>query len=370
MTLVLNNEEIGELLSMPECMARLEEAYRDLAEGRAVTRPRSDLYGPEDDPNQHYVFKTMDGLSPRHGVAVTRLNSDVIRWHAGPAGIRKDKRPLAGDGRWVGIVILFSMQNAEPLAIMPDGVIQRMRVGAANGLAARYLAPPDANVYALLGSGWQAGSQAMAMLAARPIRELRVYSPTRANRERFAAEMTDLLGIEVRAVDDPRTAVRGADIVGMATDSITPVVQVGWLEPHAHVSCIKELELGDGVLERSALVVVHTRQSRPANYLVGHGQQPIFAHDPHEALGGALQETRKSHPTPTSRVDLEQQPDLGELVTGRVPLPPPGAMTCFVNTVGIGLQFAAIGSLAYERARERGVGHEIPTEWFLETVHP
>jgi ornithine cyclodeaminase/alanine dehydrogenase-like protein (mu-crystallin family) len=370
MTLVLSNEEIGELLTMPDCLSRLEEAYRDLADGRAVTRPRSDLYGPEDDPNQHYVFKTMDGLSPRHGVAAARLNSDVIRWHAGSAGIRKDKRPVAGAGRWVGIVILFSMQNAEPLAIMPDGVIQRMRVGATNGLAARYLAPPDASVYGLLGSGWQAGSQAMAMVAVRPIREMRVYSPTRANRERFAAEMTDLLGIEVRPVDDPRAAVQEADIVGMATDSITPVAQADWVAPHAHVSCIKELELGEGILERAARVVVHTRQGRPANYLVGHGQEPIFAHDPHQALGGTLQDARRSHPTPTSPVDLERQPDLAELVTGQVPRPASGALTCFVNTMGVGLQFAVIGSLAYERARERGVGREVPTEWLLESVHP
>ena len=80
--------------------------------------------------------------------------------------------------------------------------------------------------------------------------------------------------------------------------------------------------------------------------MVGHGQEPIFAHDPHEALGGALQETRRTRSL--GQVDLERQPDLGELVTGQVTPPPPGSMTCFVNTMGMGLQFAAIGSLAEE----------------------
>jgi alanine dehydrogenase len=367
MTLVLSNEEIAGLLAMPECLERLEETYRDLGERRAGNRPRSDLSGPGDTPNQRYIFKTMDGLVPRYGVAALRLNSDVIRWQEGPAGIRKDKQPVAPGGKWVGLILLFSTATGEPLAIMPDGVIQRMRVGGTNGLAARYLAP-ESKVYALLGAGWQAGAQAMAMAAVHPLREIRIYSPTRANRERLAAELTEQLHVEVRPVDDPRAAVRGADVVGMATNSVTPVAQVDWLEPHAHVTCVKELELDPTMLARSALVVVNARQGRPANYLIEQGEEPILEHDPKELLGGALHETRGARPADS--IDLSRQPDLGELVTGRVPLPPPGQMTCFVNTIGLGVQFAALGSLAYDRARECGIGHEIPTDWFLETVHP
>jgi alanine dehydrogenase len=368
MTLILSNDEVAELLTMPECLERLEETYRELGEQRAVNRPRSDLIGPSDDPNLRYIFKTMDGLLPRFSVAALRLNSDVIRWQSGATGIRKDKQPMAGDGKWVGLILLFSTETGEPLAIMPDGVIQRLRVGATNGIAAKCMAPPDARVYALLGAGWQAGAQARAMAAVRPLREIRVYSPTRANRERLAAELTDELGIEVRPCEDARTAVRGADVVGMATNSVTPVVEADWLEGHAHVTCVKELELGDGVLERCALVVVHARQGRPANYLVGHGEDPILEHDPQEALGGAMRELRAGRAA--FGVDLTRQPDLGELVTGQVSLPPAGSPTCFVNTIGLGVQFAALGSLAYERARERGLGREIPTDWLLETVHP
>ncbi len=368
MTLVLSNDEIADLLAMPECLARLEDTYRDVGERRAINRLRSDLYGPGDQPCERYVFKSMDGLLPRYGVAALRLNSDVIRWEAGPSGIRKDKQPVGPGGTWVGLVLLFSMRTGEPLALLPDGVIQRMRVGATNGLAARFLAPPDARVYALLGSGWQAGAQAMAMAAVRPLREIRVYSPTRANRERFAAEMTDRLGIEVRAVESARAAVAGADIVGSATNSITPVLEADWLEPHAHVSCVKELELDYALLERCALVVVHTRHGRPANYLVGHDDEPIYAHDPEEALGGSVGEQRRARPA--SRIDLARQPDLGELVSGQVAPPAPGQMTCFVNAAGFGVQFAALGWLAYERARERGIGREIPTEWLVQSVHP
>jgi len=314
------------------------------------------------------VFKTMDGLVPRYEVAAIRLNSDVIRWSAGPAGVRKEKQPTAPGGKWVGLVLLFSTRSGEPLAIMPDGVMQRLRVAAANALAAKYMAQPGSSTYALIGSGWQASGQALAMAEVFALRQIRIYSPTRDNRERLAADLRGRLGIDVEAAPDAASAVAGADIVGIATNSISPVVELAWLAPHAHVTCVKEHELGDGILEGSSLVVVHARIGRPDNYIVGAGERPVQAHDPPEGLPQAARQVRAGRPQ--SAIDLSAQPDLGELVTGQVKRPPPRTLTCFVNTMGLGLQFAALGALACERARERRIGREIPTDWFLETVHP
>lgn len=367
MTLVLTNDDIAELLPMRDCLAQLDETYKEAGHRRATSRPRADLYGPVHD-NGRYIFKTMDGLVPKYEVAAIRLNSDVIRWSEGPAGIRKDKQPVAPGGKWVGLVLLFSTRTAEPLAIMPDGVMQRTRVACTNALGAKYMAPPQASVYALLGAGWQASGQALAMAEVRSFREIRIYSPTPENRERLAAELRERLGVSVKAVGDTRTAVDGADIVGIATNSISPVVELEWLAPHAHVTCVKELELGDGILEKSSLVVVHSRIDRPANYLIGAGEQPIQAHDPAEGLPQALKNARAGRRP--SAVDLSTQPDLGELVTGQVQRPKAGTLTCFVNTIGTGIQFAALGALAYQRACERGIGREIPTDWLLESVHP
>lgn len=367
MTLIISNEEVDQLLPMGDCLERLEETYQEVGNLRAVSRPRSDIYGPVLDKGR-YVFKTMDGVVPKYEVAAIRLNSDVIAWNVGAAGIRKDKQPMAPGGKWVGLVLLFSTRTGEPLAIMPDGVMQRLRVAATNALGAKYMAPRDASVYALIGAGWQASGQALAMAAVRPIKELRIYSPTKQNRERLAAEMREALRIDVRAVDDPQTAMRGADIIGAATNSVTPVVELDWVEPHAHITCVKELELGPGILEGSSRVVVHTRLDRPANYIVGQGENAVYAHDPKEGVADHVKESRASRPA--SNVDLTKQADLGELVTGKVPPAPPGTLTTFVNTIGLGVQFAALGSLVYERARQGGIGREIPTDWLLETVHP
>ena len=81
----------------------------------------------------------------------------------------------------------------------PDGVMQRMRVGAANGLGVKYLARKDASTVGILGSGWQAGAQLMAACAVREIKTIRCFSPTKANREAFAKQMSELLGVEVDA---------------------------------------------------------------------------------------------------------------------------------------------------------------------------
>jgi alanine dehydrogenase len=366
MTLILNNAEITELLPMEDCLKRLDETYRDMGLGQTGNRPRSDIYGPMHD-NGRYIFKTMDGMLPRFEVAAIRLNSDVIRWQHGPHGLRKDKQPTAGGGKFCGLILLFSTRNGEPLAIMPDGVIQRLRVACSNALAAKYMAAPDASIYALIGSGWQASGQALAMAAVRKLKEIRIYSPTKANRERLAAELAAELGITVKAADSARAAVDGADIVGIATNSVTPVVEADWVAPHAHVTCVKELELGDGILERSKLNVVHTRIGRPANYIIGKGEQPIYDHDPQDGLAAEFKNVRG---TRRVGVDLEQLPDLGELVAGKVAPPSGRALTCFVNVMGLGIQFAALGGLAYEHAKARDIGREIPTDWLLESEHP
>src|ERR1700730_8856993 len=366
MTLILNNDEITKLLPMADCLKQMDEAYRELGEDRAASRPRSDIYGPTNE-NGRYVFKTMDGMVPKFEVAAVRLNSDVIQWGAGPGGIRKDKQRTAPGEQFVGLILLFSTRTGEPLAIMPDGVIQRLRVACANALGARYMAPANASIYALIGSGWQASAQAVAMSLVRPLREIRIYSPTPAKRERLATELKEQLGIDVRAVDDARTAVRGAHIVGTATNSLTPVLDADWLEPNAHVTCVKELELDDRILERSAQVIVHTRLGRPANYIMGKGDEPIYDHDTKEGLAEDLQKIRGAS---KSRLDLADRPDLSELISGHVQPPPHGGITCFVNVIGLGLQFAALGALAHQKAKANGIGREIPTDWLLENEHP
>src|SRR5205823_7422603 len=203
MTLILSNDDVAKLISMRECIDVMEEAYAELAEGRGVSRTRSDCFTPTRRPDALYSLKSMDGVIPKLGVSAVRINSDIITWPKRGNNMRREKVPAAPNNRYVGLVLLFSVANGEPLAIMPDGVMQRMRVGAANGLGIKYLARPEARTVAILGSGWQAGAQLMAACAVREIKTIRCYSPNPQNREAFARSIGPLLGIELETVGQP-----------------------------------------------------------------------------------------------------------------------------------------------------------------------
>ena len=86
--------------------------------------------------------------------------------------------------------MLFDMDTCEILAMMDDHHISTMRVGATSAVASKYLARKDAKVLGLLGSGEQARTQVTAHLSVRPLTKVKVYSPTKENREKFAREMS------------------------------------------------------------------------------------------------------------------------------------------------------------------------------------
>src|SRR5262245_56841714 len=113
--IILNNEEVGALLSMENCLRLLERDYQEQSQGTAVNRPRSDLYLPATTSDGVYCFKTMEGALTHEKVVALRLNSDVIKWEEKGGRIIKDKVPAAPGNKWVGLILLFSAESGEPL---------------------------------------------------------------------------------------------------------------------------------------------------------------------------------------------------------------------------------------------------------------
>src|SRR4030088_3094821 len=263
MTLILSNEDVEKLLTMPECIDVLEEAYVELAEGRGISRTRSDCITPTTRPDAVYGLKSMDGVGPKLGIGAVRINSDIVTFPRRGNNIRREKVPAAPNGRYCGLVLLFSSENGEPLAILPDGVMQRMRVGGANGLGIKYLARSNATTVGILGCGWQAGAQLMAACAVRKIASVRCFSPTKERREAFATEMSALLGIEVTAVDQPEAAIGRADIAMCASNSLDPIFFERWIEPGMHLSSIKLPEIEVSAIKRPARLPLHVHEQKP-----------------------------------------------------------------------------------------------------------
>ncbi len=357
MTLLLSNEEISEILTMADCIAALEDAYIELEAGRGVTRHRTDSLAPSFIPNSIYGLKSMDGIAPKFGASAVRINSDIISWPEINGKRRRVKIPAAPNKRWVGLVLLFSTETGEPLAIFPDGVVQRARVGATNGLGAKYLARKDARTVALLGSGWQAGGQLMAINTVRSIEKVRCFSPNEDNRKKFCHHWSERLNVDIVPVESPEVAIKNADLVMCASSSLDHIFFEKWFEPGVHLSSIKLAEIELPAIQRSDIVVIHDRGGIPTysttNDIVDF-----------KTIRGKGLDTSKS-------LDLNSLPTLPELIEGKVDgRTLPEQRTCFLNNIGLGYQFAVVGSLVYNKAKEKGIGKELPTDWFTEDVHP
>jgi ornithine cyclodeaminase len=186
------------------------------------------------------------------------------------------------------VVAWFDAATGEPLAVLDGATVTAMRTGAASGVGARLLARPDARVLALFGVGAQAAWQVRAVMAARPIAEVRVYSRTSSQREAFAADMAHELGsgVVVAASGSAEEAVRGADIVCCATTSSQPIFSADWISPGTHVNAVgsfrlEMIELPPELFGRAALVAVDSREAalEEAGELVAAIRAGILAAD-------------------------------------------------------------------------------------------
>ena len=363
MPLFLNNNEIEQVLTMKDTMEALEIMYREMGQGVAVAAPRSDVHSPTssaesaEGPMAHYL-KSMSGACPHFGAAALRFSSDIVAWRETGVGIRRDKLPMLPGDRWMGIVLLFSTANGELLAIMNDGVLQRFRVGGANGVSTKYLARQDADTVGLIGSGWQAGTQVMAVCEARRIKKIKVFSPTKANREKFAAATSKQVGVDIMPVDSYEEAVKNVDILITATNSRKPFLGKWALVEGVHVSAMQRDEFDDEALLRCDPLVLHTHamENNVTSSALSHFERADFK--------------LRDHPTERG-IDWKGLATLPDLLAGRIKgRERDDQITGFVNNIGLGAQFAAVGAKVFEAAQKLGLGREVPGDWFTQDVHP
>ena len=366
--MVLTNEQVRTLVPISAYVDAIETAYREYGLGRAVIQTRTDLYGESPAENQYCVFKSMVGLLAKDHIVALRINSDVISWTRRQGNLRKEKIPAAEGGRWVGLVFIFDTLSGELRAIVPDGEIQRRRVGATTAVAVRYLARPGARIVGVYGSGFQAEGAVRAIASILPGCEIRLWSPSAERRGALAQRCRDD-GIGIEAVQSPEQAARGADVVVTATNALDRVIEPDWIGPGTLVACVKAQELGREILTGADRIVLHTRDLDPVNYVAGKGTEPFRDTDFVDTLFG---ETRGDGDVRDLLKSLAAgSPDLADVVTGRIDArATAGEKVVFLNPVGTGLQFAAVAKLILSAAERQGVGERLPTIWFTEDMHP
>jgi alanine dehydrogenase len=342
----------------------MEDAYYELNEGRAGYRPRIDFYVPAEP--HYYRWGTMEGASRKLGVFAIRMKSDMLAWEE-QDGFNVEDKYCMQRGTYCGLIFLLSTRNAEPLALMNDGFLQHMRVGACAGLGTKYLSRKNSKVLAMIGSGGMARTYAMAIKEVRPIEIMRVFSPTKANRERYAREMTEQLDIEVIPVDSPEKALKGADIVSLTTDSLVPVIKADWLEPGMHINNVRNNETGVDVLERAdvrARLGTSTLFAERNVSGVATGSDGMFAY-----IAGSAEEKKQIPVAPHQDIDNPNIGTVPDIMAGRWAGRANDQQVTFLNNQGTqGLQFAAVGGTAYNLAKAKGLGHPLPLEWFTQNI--
>ena len=366
MTLIINNKEVEQVLTMGDTIAALEKSYLQLAVGEAVCRPRIDIRIPTSDPARNYQWGTMEGGSTA-GYFAIRMKSDII-YEIECNGVVTQEKYCMRPGLYCGLILLTSIENGELLAFINDGYLQHMRVGADGGIGVKYLANKDAEVVGILGSGGMARTHMEAFTRVRKIEKLQVFSPTRENRERFGREMAAKYNIEVKVCNRPEDVYKGAHIVAALTDSAVEVTDGTLLEKGTHIVTVG----GSGKPDPESLkrVDVYLRfGDTPAP--VGHPELATDAEHigyearPQQNKFGDGRRSRRKHGNslPDRRVTL------ADLVSGKAKgRTSPDQITYSERGNLQGTQFHAVAGKVYELAKQAGLGREIPTEWFLQDI--
>jgi alanine dehydrogenase len=240
MPLFLTEQDVTELLTMEDTLAAVEAVFKAQAAGNATNEPRRRL---------------------RAGGAVLQVMSGAVANFEEYKGLLGLKSYVVTGAKARFYVNLYDAESGELLAFIEADKLGQMRTGAASGVATGRLARVDSKTVGLYGTGWQAQSQLEAVLAARDIANVKVYSRSPENRARFCQEMREqLIDVNFTPVEKPEEAA-DADIIITITSSREPVLQGSWLKPGTHINAaggnsLLRRELDDEAIRRSSFIAV------------------------------------------------------------------------------------------------------------------
>ena len=308
--LYVRESEVEELVSPADAVQTVEDCFARLARGAVENRPR-------------FRLRLEGGLLNVMAAADLEL---------GVAGLKTYAAFRGGGARFV--VVLFSADEAELLALVEADRLGRLRTGAASAVAAKHLARPGARTLGVIGAGWQAETQVACIRGALPALD-RVVAYART-RERLL-EFCDRLGVEPA---ESHSEAAQQDIVVTVTTSRDPVLRGEWLRPGALVCAVganrvESRELDNAVLERAAFVCCDSKE-----------QARVEAGDLVEPVERGVLDWLEVH-------------ELGEVVSGEVRGRQTDEDVVVFKSVGIAAEDLAVAKLALERARDRGLGVEV-----------
>jgi thiomorpholine-carboxylate dehydrogenase len=253
----LNDAEIARVLDYEQLIPVMERALAAFSAG-AVTQPVRTMITVE--AEQRFL-----GIMP--AVMPESMGAKLVCFYP--------KNAAAGLPTHLATIVLFESDTGRPLAFLDGTRITEMRTAAVSAAVTRYLAPKDARVLALLGSGVQAHAHLEALRHVCRLDEVRVWSRNADHARQFATRH-GAHAMEAEA------AVRGADVIVTATSSPDAVLRGAWLKPGAHVNAVGAClpawrELDDEAMRGGVLIVDSREAAQRESGDVILSRAPVFA---------------------------------------------------------------------------------------------
>jgi ornithine cyclodeaminase/alanine dehydrogenase len=302
-------------LTMAEIIESLEVAFLAKGEGRTEMPPKPGIHPGGGDNFVHAM--------PAY---IPDLKSAGLKWVSGfPENHKKDLPYIAG------LLILNDVETGLPLSVMDCVWITAKRTGAATALSARYLARPESSIVGVLGCGVQGRSNVEALKVLFPLKAVRAYDVNAEMVQRYAAEISTGLDLEVIPAATPLEAVTGCDIVVTAGPILKKphaTIQAGWLDVGAFASLVDfdSYWHPDAMAQAAKFCTDDTPQLRQYQQM------------------GYFKQIPKIHA------------DLGELVSGQKSGRQTAAERTMTANLGLAIDDMAVAPLIYRRAVDKGIG--------------
>jgi len=315
--LLLNEKEVEQILTMDMALEAVEEGLRRVTLDEAQNNPRARAQ------TDHAMLHVMSAAAKTLGVM----------------GYKAYATSRKGTNFHVG---LFDGRTGELAALVQADHLGQVRTGAASGVAAKYLARPDASTVGLFGAGKQARTQLLAICKVRTIRNVHVHSRNQDNLRTFCAEMSQRCNCPVEPAARPEDAAKDKDIVITATSSREPVLLGAWLAAGTHVNAVgsnflSKAEIDLETIRKANLIAVDNKE-----------QARIEAGDFHQALGDGV-------------LHWSNVRELGEVIVGRHPGRQDVRDITLFKSLGLAIEDIATATRVVAKAKEANVGRWI--EW-------
>jgi ornithine cyclodeaminase len=324
--LLLTERDVRAVLPMPDLIASMEGALVQFSAG-AVSQPVRSVI--EVGPERAYF-----GIMPAALDHPPAVGAKLVTVY--------ERNRHIGLTSHLATIVLLDHDTGALAAVMDGRYITEARTAAVSAVSVKHLARPEASVLAILGTGVQARSHLEAIRHVRALGDVRVWSPNAGSRERFAAEANASTGLPVRAAGSASDAIRGADLVVLATSSRTPVLADEDVADGSHIAAVGAC--------RPDVREMPTR-------LVARGRVFVDSRAAARVEAGELLIPMREGAFDERHVAGE----LGELAAGRVAGRQHAKQVTIFKSLGLAVEDMVAAHLALTRARAAGLGQ--PFSW-------